>query len=87
MNGLVRLHPGCYGIVQRYPFHNPRRGGMNVGTEHPGCNEPSGWFSVDSVTYQGANLASIDLRFAQCCENGISALRGRIRRSTAASTP
>jgi hypothetical protein len=85
MDGLARLQPGYYGIVHRYPFHNPKRGGMSFFMDSRGCNVLSGWFSVDSVTYQGGNLASIDLRFAQYCESGISALRGRIRWSTGTS--
>jgi hypothetical protein len=79
MDGLARLQPGYYGIVERYPFHNPRRGGMNFSMESRGCNQLSGWFMIDSVSYRGDQLASIDLRFAQHCENGLSALRGRIR--------
>lgn len=86
MDGLTQLRPGYYGIVHRYPFHNPKRGGMNFSMESRGCNQLSGWFMVDSISYQGSQLASIDLRFAQYCENGQSALRGRIRWSPGAST-
>ena len=85
MDGLARLQPGYYGIVKRYPFHNPRRGGMSFGMDSRGCNTLTGWFMVDSVTYQDSRLASIDLRFAQHCESGVSALRGRIRWSLAAT--
>ena len=52
---------------------------MNFSMESRGCNVLSGWFMVDSVAFQGDKLASIDLRFAQYCEGGLSALRGRIR--------
>jgi hypothetical protein len=33
---------------------------------------------VDSITYVGTALQSIDLRFEQHCEGGASALRGKI---------
>lgn len=83
MDGLTRLQPGYYGIVQRYPFHNPRRGGMSFAMDSRGCNKLSGWFVIDEVSYRGDQLASIDLRFAQHCEMGLPALRGRIRWSVA----
>lgn len=86
MDGVARLQPGYYGIVQRYPFHNPRRGGMNFNMESRGCNRLSGWFMVDSVEYQGDRLAAIDLRFTQYCEGGLAALRGRIRWRLGAAT-
>lgn len=86
MDGVAHLQPGYYGIVQRYPFHNPRRGGMSFSMESRGCNQLSGWFMVDSIAYQGEKLASIDLRFAQYCENGLAALRGRIRWSAGTAT-
>jgi hypothetical protein len=84
MDGLTRLQPGYYGVVQRYPFHNPARGGMSFAMDSRGCNRLSGWFMVDGVTYQGDRLTAIDLRFAQHCEGGLGALRGRIRWRTAA---
>jgi len=86
MDGLARLQPGYYGIVQRYPFHNPTRGGMSFSMDSRGCNRLSGWFMVDSVEYQDGRLASIDMRFAQYCESGLSALRGRIRWRTGTTT-
>ncbi len=86
MDGVTRLQPGYYGIVQRYPFHNPRRGGMNFSMDSRGCNRLVGWFMVDRVVYQGDRLTEIDLRFAQYCEAGLSALRGRIRWGTGGTT-
>ena len=83
MDGLTHLQPGYYGIVQRYPFQNPRKGGMNWSMGSAGCNVLSGWFAVDSIVYSGDKLVSVDLRFTQYCENSISALRGRIRWSLA----
>jgi hypothetical protein len=85
MNGLQRLQQGYYGIVQRYPFHNPARGGLSWSMDSRGCNELSGWFMVDSVTYQGNQLDSVDLRFSQHCDGSVTPLRGRIRWRSASS--
>ena len=79
MNSLGHLQIGYYGILKRYPFQNPTRGGMDWSMDGRGCNALSGWFAVDSISYQGAQLQAVDLRFTQYCENSIAPLRGRIR--------
>ena len=79
MDGVPRLQRGYYGIVQRYPFHNPARGGMSWSMDSRGCNRLNGWFMVDSVTYQDGQLESVDLRFSQHCDASVTPLRGRIR--------
>lgn len=86
MDSLTHLQAGYYGIVQRYPFHNPARGGMAWGMDHRACNALSGWFAVDSAIYLGDKLQSIDLRFTQYCDNAIAPLRGRIRWNLAGSS-
>jgi hypothetical protein len=78
MSALTRLEPGYYGNLQRYPFHNPVRGGLSWSGEGRGCNTLTGWFVVDAVTYSGSTLTSIDLRFEQHCEGGGPALHGKI---------
>jgi hypothetical protein len=78
MNGLAQLLPGYYGDLQRYPFHNPTKGGLSWYGNGRGCNTLTGWFAVDSVTYVGGVLTAIDLRFEQHCEGGTAALRGQI---------
>lgn len=79
MDGLARLQPGYYGIVQAYPFHNTARGGMNWSMDGRACSRLNGWFMVDSVTYQGSQLESVDLRFSQHCDGSVTPLRGRVR--------
>jgi hypothetical protein len=79
MNVLTSLQPGYYGNLQRYPFHNPALGGLSWSGDGRGCNRLGGWFVVDSVSYEGAALTSIDLRFEQHCEGMTPALRGRVR--------
>ncbi len=78
MNTLSQLQPGYYGNLQRFPFHNPVLGGLSWGGEGRGCNTLTGWFAIDSITYAGGALASIDLRFEQHCEGVAPALRGKI---------
>ena len=78
MQGLTQLKPGYYADLQRYPFHNPVKGGLDFSGNGRGCNTLKGWFVVDSVTYELGAIKSIDLRFEQHCEGGIPALRGVI---------
>ena len=78
MSSIALLQPGYYPDLQRYPFHNPVRGGLDWSGEGRGCNTLTGWFVVDAVTYAGTALASIDLRFEQHCEGGFPALHGQV---------
>ena len=78
MNTLSRLEVGYYGDLQRYPFHNPAKGGLDWSGDGRGCNTLTGWFVVDSVTYNGSTLATVDLRFEQHCEGGSPALHGAV---------
>jgi hypothetical protein len=79
MSNLTKLQRGWYPGLSRYPFHNPAKGGLDWGGDGRGCNTLTGWFLVDSVTYDGDKLTAIDLRFEQHCEGGAAALHGRIR--------
>lgn len=78
MNSIARLAPGYYANLQRWPFHNPAVGGLDWSGMGRGCNMLTGWFVVDSVTYVGTAIASLDLRFEQHCEGFVPALHGKI---------
>jgi hypothetical protein len=78
MSGIGELQPGYYGNLQRYPFQNPARGGLDWSGEGRGCNRLTGWFVVDRVTYSNGTLTAIDLRFEQHCEGAAAALHGQI---------
>jgi len=78
MNFQTELEPGYYGDLQRYPFHNPVKGGLSWSGEGRGCNTLNGWFVVDSVTYNGAAVTAIDLRFAQYCGGDTDGLFGEV---------
>lgn len=78
MNSITTLQEGYYPNLQRYPFHNPARGGMSWSGGGRGSNTLTGWFAVDSVTYTGGVLTAIDLRFEQHSEGSTPALHGVI---------
>jgi hypothetical protein len=78
MISLSELQPGYYGNLQRYPFHNPAKGGLDWSGDGKGCNTLTGWFAVENVAYLNGNLAAIDMRFEQHCEGGDPALHGAI---------
>jgi hypothetical protein len=82
MLGLSRIEVGYYGDLHRWPFHNWAKGGMDWSGEGATCNDLSGWFVVDSVTYEGETLTAIDLRFEQRCEFAVPATRGKIHWDT-----
>lgn len=83
MNTLSQLEPGYYGNLQRFPFHNPVKGGLSWSGDGRGCNTLTGWFVVDKATYAYGSLSEVDLRFEQHCEGGYAALRGKIHWSAA----
>jgi hypothetical protein len=78
MDGLDQLGFGYYADLQRYPGHNPVKGGLNFRSETHTCDTVSGWFAVDSVTYEGDTLSTIDLRFGQFCNGDSAALNGEL---------
>jgi hypothetical protein len=78
MISLELLQTGYYATLERYPFNNPARGGLDWSGMGRGCNKLTGWFVVDAVTYSGVTLTSIDLRFEQHCDGAAAALHGAI---------
>jgi hypothetical protein len=78
MSSLDRLEPGYYPDLERYPFHNPAKGGLNWSGQGRGSNTLTGWFVVDAVTYTNGVLTSIDLRFEQHSEGNAPALHGAV---------
>ncbi len=75
---MSQFQPGYYGNLERYPFNNPVRGGLDWAGQGRGCSALTGWFTVDAVTYSGSTLTAIDLRFEQHCEGASPALHGQI---------
>ena len=79
MSSLSRIETGYYPDLQRFPLHNPAKGGLSWEGEGRSCNTLLGWFAVDRVTYSGSTLTAIELRFEQRCQGAPAALRGAIR--------
>lgn len=79
MSSVARLTPGYYPGLLRWGSHNPARGGLSWDGDGRACNQATGWFVVDSVSYVGDELQSLELRFEQHCEGMQPALRGKIR--------
>jgi hypothetical protein len=79
MDSLGQLQPGDYRELQRHPFHDPAKGGLDWSGEGRGCNTLQGGFTINEVSYAGGALVAIDLSFEQHCEGGAAALRGQIR--------
>jgi hypothetical protein len=78
MSTLTTLQSGYYPDLQRYPFQNPVKGGLDWSGEGRGSNTLTGWFAIDSVAYVEGALSAIDLRFEQHSEGGWAALHGVI---------
>lgn len=78
MSSVVPLRVGYYPMLQRYPFHNPARGGLDWSGDGRGCNQLTGWFAIDSISVNAGTVTAVDLRFEQHCEGWSQALRGKI---------
>lgn len=88
MSTLSQLQTGYYPGLQRYPFHNPAKGGLSWSGQGRGCNTLTGWFAIDRIEYSGSTLTALDLRFEQHCEGGSPALHGAIHwRADDTTTP
>ena len=86
MDSITQLQPGYYPNVGRVGFSNPTAGGLMWSGGDRGCNTVTGWFAVDSITYSGSAIASLDLRFEQHCEGGAAALHGKIHWTNGSSS-
>ena len=78
MSGQGRLKPGYYGTLLGYPVNNPANGGFSWFGDGRSCNKSTGWFVVDSVTYDASSMTTLDARFAQTCEDSFVPMHGRI---------
>lgn len=78
MDSITQLQPGYYPNVGRVPFNNPVTGGLSWSGGDRGCSASTGWFAIDSITYSGSTIVSLDLRFEQHCDGNPAALHGKI---------
>lgn len=79
MYTLSRQEAGYYPNLRNHPFHNTARGGLSWSGAGRSCNNATGWYAIDSITYDGPVLAALQLRFEQLCEGKPAPLRGAIR--------
>jgi hypothetical protein len=71
---------GHFPGVQRYPFHNPVKGGLSATKDGRGCNTVTGWFVIDEIGYEpDGTLDHVTFRFEQHCSGRDAALRGKLR--------
>jgi len=75
----VELAAGSYTNATRWPFQGSGAG-LEVSGEGRGCNMLTGFFVIDSLSWDTGNslLLGLDLRFEQHCEGRAPALRGTI---------
>lgn len=76
-SGYGKLTPGYYGDLA--PDSWSGKASMSWSRNTSSCSRGSGWFVIDSVTYDGDRLVGLDLRFGQRCPGSYGALHGRIR--------
>ena len=79
MAGMFAMEVGYYGDLQRFPFHNPAKGGLDWSGNAIGCNTLTGWFVIDRIVYDGTAVKELEMRFEQHCEGMLPALHGAIR--------
>lgn len=81
------IAPGTYRNASRYPF-NGTGPGMDVSGEGRGCNQLSGSFTVNSVTFDDeGGLRTASVSFEQHCEHMTPALRGTLEFRAGDTTP
>jgi hypothetical protein len=81
------LAPGTYSGATRYPF-NGTGAGLSIDGEGRGCNELTGAFTVNELTFDGAGPRTLSISFEQHCEHATPALRGTFElRAGDTSTP
>ena len=87
MSPMDRIAPGYYGNAQALPFGNPSVGRLNI-VGAGACSIITGWFVIDSISFDGDTVTGLDLRFEQHCNGAAAALRGKVHwRSDDPTTP
>ncbi|MCC2674978.1 MAG: hypothetical protein K0R58_1925 [Ramlibacter sp.] len=79
MDSIRRIRPGYYGVLQRYPIHNPAKGGISWGASVRQCDVLDGWVVIDDIRYDVLGLLkAVDMRFFQRCAGSTAPLRGAV---------
>jgi len=87
-NKLSTLQVGHYESKAGWPLHDPTLGGVQWSGEGKICTASTATIDIDKVSYSNNELASIEMRFVQFCnEQSTIALRGTIRWAANDPTP
>ena len=78
MTSIADLEQGYYPDLERYPYNDPTKGGLDWYGDGHGSNTLTGWFAVDDVTYENGDLTAITLRFELHSGGNAPALHGAI---------
>lgn len=73
-----RLEAKNYKNVSRYPFHEGTQAGLEVSGAGRGCNEISGEFEIDSISYTNGIPNTLSLSYRQLCEDEPHPIRGTV---------
>lgn len=83
-----RLEAKHYNNVSRYPFQEGTLAGLEISGAGRGCNEISGGFEIDSISYTDGIPSALSLSYRQLCEDEQHSIRGSvILEIQAAKTP
>lgn len=78
MTSITDLELGYYPGLERYPLNDVAKGALDWYGDGRGSNTLTGWFAIDSSTYDNGDLTAITLRFELHSEGGTPALHGAI---------
>ncbi|WP_194867378.1 hypothetical protein [Pseudoalteromonas sp. PPB1] len=73
-----RFEAKHYKNVHRHPFQEGVQAGLEVSGADRGCNEISGDFEIDSISYTGGIPSALSLSYRQFCENEQHPIRGTV---------
>ncbi len=76
--GVSSLARSYHEGLQRFPTHDPARGGLQWWGITALCEGLEGWVAIDSASYIDGALAAVEARFEQRCPTGESLL-GQVR--------
>jgi len=77
---LRRWEPGLYGNLRGDTLVPVQTGAIEWSGQSFTCvRDQGGWYAIDSVSYDGDRLTSVELRFERHCDTFNGTLRGKVR--------
>ncbi len=68
--GVPMMTGVTYMNAERAGFASPGHAGLDVNYDHRGCNQLSGSFTVDQMSFNAAALSTFSASFSQSCDRG-----------------